>query len=70
MSAFPETRYQCDCCFVEATMPVQNTPVHTRAAGPEGWTAMTIGTEPNTPLTHLCGACSVRFSAFMGNEQP
>lgn len=70
MSAFPEIRYRCDCCLIEVSMPVQNTPMHTRTAGPEGWTALTIGVDPGTRLTHLCEVCSVRFKEFLNGGDP
>jgi hypothetical protein len=69
MTAYPEMRYLCDRCACEVTAPIQNTPVHARSAGAEGWMALVIGTEQNTPVTHLCDVCATVFANFMKQIQ-
>ena len=65
MSAFPETRYRCDRCRLEVSTAVQNTPVHSRSAGPPDWLMLSIGHDPGIPPKHLCPECSGAFTQFM-----
>ena len=68
MTAQPLTRIVCDRCGEATELPVANTPVQSRAAGPEGWQTMTLGIDPSTPPTHLCPDCSAGFKAFMAQQ--
>jgi hypothetical protein len=70
VTTHPETRYQCNRCNVCATLPVQNTPVHTRFGGPSDWTQLVIGTDPSTTPSHLCDKCTIAFAAFMALRTP
>lgn len=69
MSAHPEYRYVCDRCGTEEIVPLQNTPAGSRAAGPSGWQAIVVGTEPSLAPKHLCGICVSQFDYFMGNHR-
>jgi hypothetical protein len=68
MTAHPETRFICDRCGDSSNLPIANTPVHARVAGPEGWQVLTIGNDPSTPPSHLCPPCAFGLKAYMSNK--
>lgn len=66
MSATPEYRFKCDRCLDEIHASMQGSaPVHTRVTAPEGWMTLTIGTDPSTPVSHLCPPCAFGLKAYM-----
>jgi hypothetical protein len=68
MTAQPLTAYRCDRCGDGANVPLGGGPVHTRQAGPDGWLALVIGTDPSTPPSHLCPPCAFGFKAYMADK--
>ena len=70
MSAFPEYRYVCDRCKTSTNVVMASAPpAHTRAAGPEHWTMLSVGSDPGTPAQHLCPRCTIAFFGFMSGTQ-
>lgn len=66
MTVQQTSQYTCDRCHEMEIVPLDSVgpPAH-RMAGPTGWTALRIGTDPSTPLSHLCKACGATFADFM-----
>ena len=64
-----ETRYRCDRCGTEATLPHNSQPSLERGQPPEGWAVLIIG-NPTHPPQHLCPKCNTLFGAFMLREVP
>lgn len=69
MTSFPQYSFKCDRCDTTAVAPMNSAPPsHARAAAPEGWATITIGTDPGRPPHHLCPKCNAAFGFFMGGH--
>ena len=63
MTATPETHFKCDRCSTETYTVLQNTPMQSRHAPPDGWS--TVWVDSTDHQTHLCASCSDAFRTFM-----
>jgi hypothetical protein len=66
MTVAQASHFTCDRCKKLDVVPSDNSgPVINRMAGPAGWTMLRIGSDPGTPPSHFCPACSTAFADFL-----
>lgn len=65
MTQHLETRFICDRCKDEDTLPVGGL----SSVVPQGWLIMRIGGETDMPPAHLCQDCAKHFNVFMQCKQ-
>lgn len=64
MAQQQETRFQCDRCNVDISVPMNDQPALERGKPPKDWLVMWI--DSNTaPACHLCPSCSGMFRDLM-----
>jgi hypothetical protein len=64
MTMQQETRFRCDRCFVEVSVPMNEQPAMERGKPPDGWLILHVATN-TSPAWHLCPGCRERFDALM-----
>lgn len=70
MTMQQETRFRCDRCRTEISVPMNDQPALERGKPPSEWRTLWIGANTNPP-THLCPECGPLFESLMhGLHQP
>ena len=64
MTMQPETRFRCDRCHAEVSVPLNDQPSLDRGKPPGDWLVMYLHGPTGSPQ-HLCPDCTKKFDGFM-----
>lgn len=68
MTQQQETRFRCDRCGTDISVPLNEQPALQRGQPPADWLALHYISGPTGPATHLCPSCKPMFFDFMGER--